>query len=246
MTEEKITENKIYYDNRFGTLSQKLNEEEQIRWEAISTALNELQIGKKIKIADFGCGRGWLSKKLSQFGSVTGFDLSEKAIENAKHSFPELEFVCLNAAASISEQFIGQFDLVVSSEVIEHIEEQQQYLLNLAQLLKKGGHFLISTPNGKWKENFYCNGREKWKQPVENWLSAFSLEEILKKAELKVIRASSFNSEWIFQFLPSISIAWIAQPLIRKTLKAFGIYKMILNILNKQKYGLNLIIFGKK
>jgi SAM-dependent methyltransferase len=246
MTQENISQNKTYYDNRFGTLSQNLNEEEQIRWNAISKALQSVKLSKNIRIADFGCGRGWLSQKLSQYGKVTGFDLSEKAIENAKHSFPDLEFVCLNAAEAIPKHFIEQFDLVVSSEVIEHIDHQQQYLTNISQLLKANGHFIISTPNGEWKQKFYSEGREQWKQPLENWLRIESLEELLMRSGLKSKYASTFNSEWIFQFQPKISIVWIAKPIARKTLKVFGIYTKVLHQLNKNHFGLNIILIGKK
>jgi len=246
MTEEKISENKIYYDKRFGNLSQQLNEEEQIRWNAISKTLKGLELDKNIRIADFGCGRGWLAHKLSLFGKVTGFDLSEKAIENARQSFPEINFFCLNAAGKIPDEFKEQFDLVVSSEVIEHINHQEQYLSNVFQLLKKNGHFLISTPNGKWMDIFYSNGREKWKQPVENWLSIESLKKLLHKSSLYATQTTTFNSEWIFQFKPKITVAWIAKPMLRKTLKFFGIYTWTLNLLNRKQFGLNIITLAIK
>ena len=103
---------KEYYDKRFGEQSQHLNEEETIRWQAIEEVLKKHLHGQKLKIADFGCGRGWLSAKLSAFGEVTGFDVSEKAVQNAKQSFPDLNFVCLDASEKIPEAYMNAFDLV--------------------------------------------------------------------------------------------------------------------------------------
>ena len=89
MQENKKEITKEYYNNRFGELSQNLNEEELIRWSALSTQISAIKENKTLQIADFGCGRGWLSNKLSEFGHVTGFDISELSVANAKKSFPD-------------------------------------------------------------------------------------------------------------------------------------------------------------
>src|SRR6187402_3428894 len=101
MQENKKEITKEYYNNRFGDLSQNLNEEELIRWGALAKHISEIKENKVLKIADFGCGRGWLSNKLSEFGQVTGFDISELSVENAKKSFPQNTFVCLDASQDI-------------------------------------------------------------------------------------------------------------------------------------------------
>lgn len=243
---DKINETKEYYDKRFGELSQNLNEEESVRWRAIEALLKKKLDGSKIKIADFGCGRGWLSSKLSTFGEVTGFDVSEKAVENAKQSFPNLKFVCLDASADIHHEFLKNFDLLVSSEVIEHIEDQTSYAKNIFSLLKPNGSFLITTPNGNWKEDFYKDGREAWKQPIENWLKSTALVKLFKDAGFSDLEYSTFSSEWIFNYRPDIKIKTLSNPILRKALKVFGMYKSTILRLNKKHYGLNSILFGSR
>lgn len=243
---ENIAATKAYYDKRFGELSQHLNEEETIRWKAIASVLKEQHRGGALRVADFGCGRGWLSHKLSDFGRVSGFDVSEKAIENARQCFPGLDFICLDASEAIPEEFAGTFDLVVSSEVIEHIQDQLSYLKNIFTLLRPGGHFLISTPNGAWFDAFYRDGRESWKQPVENWLSLPELSKLLKQAGLSTTCATTFNAEWVFDMRPPLRVKFLSHPLSRKVLKATGLYTLVLKKLNARGYGINGLVYGYK
>lgn len=47
----------------------------------------------------------------------------------------------------------GSFDYVVSVEVLEHVEEDDLFVREVARVLKPGGVFLMTTPNGDWVEN---------------------------------------------------------------------------------------------
>ncbi|MDX2172633.1 MAG: class I SAM-dependent methyltransferase [Bacteroidota bacterium] len=246
MQDDKLLITKDYYDKRFGDLSQNLNEEEQLRWNVLSNFISRLNLKKNSNIADFGCGRGWLSNKLTAFGNVVGFDVSELAVENAKKSFRGTNFICLDASQPIPKNYFESFDLIVSSEVIEHIEEQGNYLKNIQLLLKKDGLFIITTPNSAWKNAFYNNGRETWKQPIENWRTAEELNQLCLSVHLNKISVTSFNSEWIFAFKPAIKIKWVSNTLIRKLLKATKFYDFFIKRLNKKMYGINLLFFGKK
>jgi 2-polyprenyl-3-methyl-5-hydroxy-6-metoxy-1,4-benzoquinol methylase len=46
-----------------------------------------------------------------------------------------------------------EFDMVVSVEVLEHVEEDDLFVREVARVLKPGGAFLMTTPNGDWVEN---------------------------------------------------------------------------------------------
>lgn len=45
------------------------------------------------------------------------------------------------------------FDFVVSVEVLEHVEEDALFVKEVSRVLKSGGVFLMTTPNGDWIEN---------------------------------------------------------------------------------------------
>jgi len=45
------------------------------------------------------------------------------------------------------------FDYIVSVEVLEHVEQDDLFVKEVSRVLKKGGAFLMTTPNGDWVEN---------------------------------------------------------------------------------------------
>lgn len=101
------------------------------------------------RILEVGCGFGALSGELARHGRVTGVDLSPRGIEIARRSHPEVEFF---AADLLTGGFPGaDYDLVVSSEVIEHIAvpERERFVAELAGRLRAGGHLILTTPNAR-------------------------------------------------------------------------------------------------
>lgn len=242
-----IPNNQDYYDARFGGLSQDLNEDEKRRCNVICSAIEHLRFSSETQILDFGCGRGWLAKALQQFGKVTGFDLSAKAIENASASFPDLVFKQVDAETPVATALHASFDLLVSSEVIEHTLDQALYLRNCANLLKPGASLILTTPNGRWKNDFYRDGREQWQQPLENWRTAGELKTLLEAEGFSEISITSFNSEWHFDFRPKTTgTRHLTHPLSRKFFKLTKQYNNLLLQLNAANYGLNLLILAKK
>jgi trans-aconitate methyltransferase len=61
------------------------------RHEAVLTFLRSLALDHPT-ILDLGCGPGWYTEKLAQFGPTVGIDLSEEAISMAKARFPHVTF----------------------------------------------------------------------------------------------------------------------------------------------------------
>lgn len=46
---------------------------------------------------------------------------------------------------------VAHFDVVNAVEVIEHVEDDESFVRNIAKVLKPGGHAVLTTPNGDWK-----------------------------------------------------------------------------------------------
>jgi SAM-dependent methyltransferase len=95
-------------------------------------------------VLDFGCGHGALSLDVAKHGArrVLGIDLSDQRIrfcrEKTAPRAPDgvLEFRKVDVAA-IDEP--GGFDMVVSKDVLEHVEPLEPALQAMARLLKPGG-----------------------------------------------------------------------------------------------------------
>jgi 2-polyprenyl-3-methyl-5-hydroxy-6-metoxy-1,4-benzoquinol methylase len=102
-------------------------------------------------ICDLGCGNGHITGRLAKLGyQVTGIDASPSGIAIARRAYPEVEFV---EALIDRELSVGQFDLVVSSDVIEHMYRPSDLLEAALALLKPGGQLLLGTPYHGYLKN---------------------------------------------------------------------------------------------
>ncbi|GLK94471.1 class I SAM-dependent methyltransferase [Achromobacter insolitus] len=106
------------------------------------------------RVLDIACGEGYGSRLLANWGAsaVVGVDVSQEAIVNAERYFAnEKVSFLLGTAESITEQFEPQsFDMIVSFETIEHVQDPLLFLRNMRALLKPGGIIAISCPNDWW------------------------------------------------------------------------------------------------
>ncbi len=102
-------------------------------------------------VIDIGCGGGILAESMAKKGaSVTGIDLSEKALQVADlHSLESGVQVRyeLIAAENIAEREAGQFDIVTCMEMLEHVPDPSAIVAACAKLVKPGGKIFFSTIN---------------------------------------------------------------------------------------------------
>lgn len=100
------------------------------------------------RVLDVGCGNGHLVGLLAGRGfEAVGIDLSAEGIAVARRSHPEIRFEQLPADERVLET-LGEpaFDLVVSTEVIEHLYDPSAYFKGCFAALRHGGQLIVSTP----------------------------------------------------------------------------------------------------
>ncbi|KAJ6804968.1 ubiquinone biosynthesis O-methyltransferase, mitochondrial [Iris pallida] len=105
-----------------------------------------------LKIIDVGCGGGILSEPLARMGAtVTGIDAVEKNIKIAQiHAdldplTSSIDYSCTTAEQLVTEN--KKFDVVIASEVIEHVADPSEFCKSLASLTVPSGATVISTIN---------------------------------------------------------------------------------------------------
>jgi methionine biosynthesis protein MetW len=101
--------------------------------------------GSGRKILDVGCGEGFLATLLMKKGnSVIGIDISERAIELArKNGVKAIKCNVDDEELPLHEHF----DVIILSEVLEHLISPMRVIRKLKRYLKKNGYFLLTFPN---------------------------------------------------------------------------------------------------
>ncbi len=200
--EQREREDMFYTDLfvRSGTWSGSTpNDDERLRWEKIKGFLSEIleQLSRRnhqsLRILDVGCGRGWLTNLLTEYGYCEGIEPVKTVVEYARTLFPNLVFhVGFPGDLLVCDDF-QPYDLIVTSEVIEHIPNIQKnnFIDTLRRLLKPNGAVILTTPRGEvwdqWKSVSTPN------QPVEDWITESDLLDRFQSCGF-----SSFGHEQIF------------------------------------------------
>jgi 2-polyprenyl-3-methyl-5-hydroxy-6-metoxy-1,4-benzoquinol methylase len=102
----------------------------------------------KLKVLDIGCGNGNISRYIGSKGHlVTGIDISKSAIDKAieLNEMKNVAFFNISAENLNSNQ---KFDLIICSEVIEHLNIPENVISTLKNLLKHKGVLIVTVPNG--------------------------------------------------------------------------------------------------
>ncbi len=112
---------------------------------------------------DLGCGSGSMARDLAKIGlQVVGIDPSESGVIESRKHCPTGKFYELGIYDSPSKVEESEFDLVISTEVIEHLFYPRELPRFAHAKLKKGGLLLVSTPYHGWLKNVAISVLNKW------------------------------------------------------------------------------------
>jgi ubiquinone biosynthesis O-methyltransferase len=159
------------------------------RWNLISKFIENKP---RLRILDLGCQDGWVSNRLALKGhSVVGVDFSDAHLAIARRHATNLNLDATYLTLFINEaleRIHEKFDVVICSEVIEHVVAPSYLILSLHELLKDDGHLLLSTPKGAWLRGahdvkFGDTKAPAWDEPREH-IRAYS--RVGLKQELEV------------------------------------------------------------
>ena len=128
----------------------------------VKRIFKELGNIKGKKLLDIGCEAGYITLKLAQKGAlVTGIDLIEEPIRALRHSLKSQPLkirqrIKLRVADATKLPFAADsFDIILATEVIEHITHLNRFVKNTAKVLKPGGILLITFPNENLRQKLY-------------------------------------------------------------------------------------------
>ena len=113
---------------------------------------------------DLGCGDGSLLYALNKQGYLTGksvyaVDISQARLDQVKQINPDI--MCLRSDACQTQLQGGSIDFLISTQVIEHVEEDADMVREIRRILARNGTVYLSTIFKKWYGWYFyrCNGR---------------------------------------------------------------------------------------
>jgi SAM-dependent methyltransferase len=125
---------------------QYLASTEEAYWVINDTLQQDINNKENLKILECGCGMGYLTYSLHKEGfNITGLDISKNAIDEATKDFGEI-YVCADIF-EYAKEHSEEYDRIILTQVIEHVENPIEWLKSLLSMLKKGGKIILSTEN---------------------------------------------------------------------------------------------------
>lgn len=155
---------------------------------------------RNLKVLDAGCGEGHLLKKLYESEPARqyyGVDITEVALEKARQRCPFAHLKKINLSQTGFSA--GFFDVVISTEVLEHIYEYERVVNELKRILKTGGLLLVTFPNEVvWTAGRFLLGRRPIKVP--DHVHSFSPKTMKAAIGLKPLKQINFPPALPFAF----------------------------------------------
>jgi SAM-dependent methyltransferase len=117
------------------------------RRRVIDEALHGLGLPSPIEILDAGCGSGRNMVDLAHFGTVTGLELADASVAKARsRGVGEVVQATLESMPFDADRF----DLAVSLDVIEHLDNDREALRELRRVVRPGGCLVVTVPAYQW------------------------------------------------------------------------------------------------
>ncbi|HMD51218.1 MAG TPA: class I SAM-dependent methyltransferase, partial [Solirubrobacteraceae bacterium] len=156
------------------------------RRSVIEGLVSGLGLPPSVRILDAGCGSGRNMVELARHGTVTGVELSETS-------------ACLARGRDAGEVVEGSvlempfaddsFDLAVSLDVIEHLEDDFGALRELRRTVTPGGALLVTVPAYQW----LWSGHDVINHHYRRYTRR-SLQRVAERAGWRQVRTTYFNS----------------------------------------------------
>lgn len=158
---------------------------------------HRLNLAGDSRVLDVGCGEGrhCLGLPLSDDATVVGVDLSHADLCTAQAKVPEHNEFCLqaglpttptpyfNVADGTQLPFAdNSFDLVLCSEVLEHVPPYEAVLAELVRVLKPGGQLVVSVPR-QWPERLCWAFSEEYPNTPGGHIRIFNAGKLRRSIE---------------------------------------------------------------
>jgi len=156
-------------------------------------------LSPQARVLDLGCGNGHFLSMLQSLGvcSLVGVDIAPDGVERARARCPDARIECIRADANVLQTLDEDpFDLVVSTEVVEHVYDPDEWARTCRAALRPGGQLVCSTPYHGYAKNLALCLMGRWDrhhQPLKlgghiKFFSRHTLAALLTRHDFADIR----------------------------------------------------------
>ena len=156
------------------------------RRKVLARVFAELGLPYPARILDAGCGSGRNMVELARLGTVTGVELSGTSVALARE----------RAVGEVIEGSVldmpfetDSFELAVSLDVIEHLDQHLEALRELRRVVAPGGALLVTVPAYGW----LWSGHDEINHHFRRYTRR-SLQRVAQQAGWQQVRTTYFNS----------------------------------------------------
>ena len=144
-------------------------------------------------VLDAGCGTGWFSARASREGAtVVSVDLGVRLLAQTARKCDSS-----GVAASVCDLPFpsGTFDVVISSEVIEHTNDPARAVSEMSRVLRPGGRLALTVPNRLWHPTVLVANRLGIRpfEGYENWVGWRRLRRMCASAGVVIEQQRGFH-----------------------------------------------------
>ncbi|MGZ4180362.1 MAG: class I SAM-dependent methyltransferase [Solirubrobacteraceae bacterium] len=167
-----------YYEDLWGRLPEDLDPPD------LNLRLAHLRAGVRAgdRVLDLGCGDGRFAQEIARMGAKPiGVEVAQAAIDRARAGHPDLDFRLAPIDGPLPLDDVS-FDVVWTSEVIEHVADTARWLSEVRRVLVPRGRLLLTTPS-HGRLRVAVGGIEAFSDPLGDHLHLYT------RASLKALLA---------------------------------------------------------
>lgn len=145
-------------------------------------------------VLDFGCGSGYRTARLvAQARSILGVDVDADAVAFARERYgssgARFEYIKFGKPLPFAD---ASFDVVLSFQVIEHVEDDASYIREACRVVRPGGVFIVVTPD---RANRLLPGQRPWNRWHLREYSLTQLRELVAHS-FEIQAAMRMGAPW--------------------------------------------------
>jgi ubiquinone/menaquinone biosynthesis C-methylase UbiE len=170
-----------------------------VRAKTISSIVNRLIQNENTTILDVGCGTGLITSRI-RGGEITALDMNRWNLERAKMHTAREKVTFVPGDAEALPCSSNSFDIVICTEVLEHLLRPDLALKEINRVLKPGSFFVGSVPTKSiiWKYRKYISTSSPAAEPFHNNFTVEEFKPLLANFKIINMKYGAFGLTLFF------------------------------------------------